>query len=121
MHLSELEKKIRHVNDEIVKIKEDLDTNVYQAESLFIRRVECKPKEDAVAKAMSELKSDKGIETYSFEPETKMKEMLTSSVKLGIIKITSVKKAENKPTTGAESSVKTVYHRPGTVAYISNV
>jgi hypothetical protein len=72
---------------------------------------------------MSELKSDKGIKTYTFEPETKMKEMLISSVsvKLGVIKVTSVKKAENKPITEAVSSVKYFYDLPGTVIYILNV
>jgi hypothetical protein len=121
MHLSELEKKIRNVSDEIVKIKDELDTNVYPADSLFIRRVECKPKVDIVTKAVSEFKSVKSIKTYSFEPETKVKEMLTSSMKLGIIKVTSMIKTENKPTTEAGPTVKNVYQLPGTVLYISNV
>lgn len=113
--LSQLNDKITNISSEIDRIKEELNSYLYQADNLFIRSVECQSRIGNVDKSVSEVKPNNVIKTYAFEPEIKVKEIFTSSVKLGIIRDNRVMKAGEKQMTDTEASSKIVYRLPGIV------
>lgn len=85
--LSEIEKNLEAVSDDINTIKEKMDTKLYHRETLFINMVECKPKIDAIEATFSDIKTKNEIRTYAFEPEINVNE--TSFLRVGVIKVSS--------------------------------
>lgn len=78
--LSQLQQKIATVGKDIEEIREKLDTNLHKENDLFIRMTECKPRVSYVARAVGEIKESSDIKNYSFKPEQKLKDLLTSDV-----------------------------------------
>jgi hypothetical protein len=85
--LSKLEDWIKIIHDMIDEVRDEISTDRYIRENLFIRVIECKSKlSEFVTKSVPEIKLNLDIKPFAFEPNQKLF-VFTKSENLGKIRV----------------------------------
>jgi hypothetical protein len=85
--LSKLEDWIKIISDMIDKVRDEINTEKYTGENLFIRMIECRSEVSEFAtKSVQEIKSNLDIKHFAFGPIQKLC-VFTKSANLGIIRL----------------------------------
>jgi hypothetical protein len=110
--VSKLEDWIKIINDKIKKVRDEISTEKYQGDILFIRMIECKSEmSEFASKCVPEIKSSLTIKYFAFVPNQSLF-ALTKSAILGVIKVgdsnddlqTSIQERQNDMTIIDEAS-----------------
>jgi hypothetical protein len=94
--IDQVEKMLSVAEQDIGDIRDNLDANMIQGETLFIRTKEYKPKLSKVDESVSLIRKKNVIRGFTFEQEKQLADMIKSGVKLGCLRRDHV--TEEEPT-----------------------